>query len=94
MTWKAEMNDDKKQHLRDYHKQYKNKYFKASNSMKKSKALYDLKRKYVIPDETLATFGNNIPYLLKLQMLLELISPEVLHKYLSLETKFEFTPKP
>ena len=51
---------------------------------------YKLKQRVIIPDETLETFGNNIPALLKLQGVLELISPEVLYKYLSLETKFEF----
>ena len=42
----------------------------------------------------LETFGNNIPALLKLQGVLELISPEVLYSYLSLATKFEFQAKP
>ena len=94
MTWTADLDNDKKEHLREYHRKYNNEYFQNSNSMKKSRALYKLKQRVVIPNETLETFGNNIPALLKLQSVLELISPEVLYSYLSLATKFEFHAKP
>ena len=94
MTWTADLDNDKKEQLREYHRKYNNEYFQNSNSMKKSRALYKLKQRVVIPNETLETFGNNIPALLKLQGVLELISPEVLYSYLSLATKFEFHAKP
>lgn len=93
MTWSADLDDDKKNQLREYHRKYNNEYFQNSNSMKKSRALYKLKQKVVIPNEILNTFGNNIPALLKLQGVLELISPEVLYKYLSHKTKFDFQAK-
>ena len=94
MTWSEKLDNNKKEHLREYHRKYNNEYFQNSNSMKKSKALYKLKQRVIIPDETLETFGNNIPALLKLQGVLELISPEVLYKYLSHKTKFDFQAKP
>lgn len=94
MTWNINIDDDKKEHLREYHRKYNNEYYQNSSSMKKSRALYKLKQRFVIPDETLKTFGNNIPALLKLQDVLQMISPEVLYKYLSLESRFDFQTKP
>ena len=90
MTWNIKIDDDKKKHLREYYRKYNKEYYQNSSSMKKSRALYKLKQRVVIPDETLKTFGNNIPALLKLQDVLQMISPEVLYKYLALESKFDF----
>ena len=90
MTWEANISDEKRTKLRTYHSTYNREYYSKSKSMKKSKKLYEFKRRYIIPENTLKTFGNDIPYLYNLQNILEFVSPETLHKFLTLNEKFEF----
>ena len=63
MTYHKGLSDERKVFLREYHNNYNKKYYQSSDSMKKSKVLYDFKRRYVLPPQILDTFGNNIPYL-------------------------------
>ena len=90
MTWDVNMSDEKKKKLRNYHCNYNKDYYSKSNSMKKSKKLYEFKRRYIIPENTLKMFGNDIPYLYNLQNIMEFVSPDTIYKFLTLSTKLEF----
>ena len=84
MTWTADLPEEIKIERRAYHKNYNREYYRNNQNLRNNGKMCRLRKKYIVPDEHIAIFGNSLANIYKLQELLEVIPKSLFEKYMDI----------